>query len=423
MALMSYDVGVPAPVLHGYVEVVQQNTIAGWIGIEGPLYAGCVQCVLTLDGVRYSTEATSSDRLDLTHLPWAGSFRIPLESEEAAYEAIASGSAQFTAICGGTSATLKILPSLIYRAIRISFPKETDHERERMGAIGYGASSPCGDAVVGAGGTLLLRGGVNDVASLYNSDAIDAAAWAGLVHERKAQASKAGMEFRQIFIPEKSSQLHWKCPFEATKGSKGYNEVIRKLEEDEFVGEDIVDLLSLTSNDLDAEKVYRDYDTHLSTYGAETIARYVAERYRLIEDEFPKPTATFFGRDQGDLGSKFGSEFIERPVLYRAIETASQEVCQPHSTVSWNPSEGLTGTKRSWRCPQASIDAVAVCFGNSFFERGETSTTLSWWFARLFREFHFIWSASADMAVASRLGADLVICQTNERFMTKLPSN
>ena len=62
-----------------------------------------------------------------------------------------------------------------------------------------------------------------------------------------------------------------------------------------------------------------------------------------------------------------------------------------------------------------------VAFGNSFFGAGEAPTTLGWWASRAFRAFLFHWSSEIDYAVVATQRPDVVICQTNERFLPAVP--
>ena len=85
--------------------------------------------------------------------------------------------------------------------------------------------------------------------------------------------------------------------------------------------------------------------------------------------------------------------------------------------------EGHIGTKFVWKNAAAPFDLKVVAFANSFFERGGTARSLSWWCCRAFREFHFIWSPDLDMGYVREVAPDWVICQTIERFLPRTPQN
>jgi hypothetical protein len=91
--------------------------------------------------------------------------------------------------------------------------------------------------------------------------------------------------------------------------------------------------------------------------------------------------------------------------------------------LSCDPENGHQGRQRVWRNKTAPIKKIVVCFGGSSFERGENSGNLSWWFARLFSEFHFIWSSDFDADYIEATSPDIVICQSIERFLTEVPAS
>lgn len=124
----------------------------------------------------------------------------------------------------------------------------------------------------------------------------------------------------------------------------------------------------------------------------------------------------------GDLGSKFGvGSFVEHALL--PPDGWRPGPGEPERVDSWIPPEGHTGTRMTWVSSVPVVDAHVITFGNSFFERGGAPTGLSWWFARLFREFTFVWSPSVDFTLVDDRKPDVVIAQTVERFLPSVPSN
>ena len=79
------------------------------------------------------------------------------------------------------------------------------------------------------------------------------------------------------------------------------------------------------------------------------------------------------------------------------------------------------GAKIAWRHRSAPLNLKVICFGNSFFERGGSPSGLSWWFKRLFSEFHFVWSPFVDNDYVRNEQPDIVVCQTIERFLMLIP--
>jgi hypothetical protein len=68
-----------------------------------------------------------------------------------------------------------------------------------------------------------------------------------------------------------------------------------------------------------------------------------------------------------------------------------------------------------------AVDQVVVIFGDSFMDFQASNATVI--FAEHFREVHFVWSASIDYAYVARVGADIVISETAERFMIAVPGD
>ena len=83
--------------------------------------------------------------------------------------------------------------------------------------------------------------------------------------------------------------------------------------------------------------------------------------------------------------------------------------------------DGFRGLVAEFTNPRAPLDVMVVAFANSFFGAGESPTTLGWWASRAFRSFLFHWSSEIDYAVVAAEGPDVVICQTNERFLPAVP--
>jgi hypothetical protein len=62
-----------------------------------------------------------------------------------------------------------------------------------------------------------------------------------------------------------------------------------------------------------------------------------------------------------------------------------------------------------------------LVFGNSFFSDVPSQAFVSWWFARFFRQYHFVWSPDFDLELIRSVQPDIVLGQTVERFLTRVP--
>ncbi len=452
----------------GWAEECIGNVIMGWVGFEtAPIDEVILECIA--NGELYNlADLAECNRSDLLRYPWRKTFFVAFNGIDA-MDLLASGSINLSMNCGNDRTHIGILPALIGRAVwrrlgptnvtqfagktNISHPQtysdtniddspgDTDSQSitdvdlllqlmepapKPKPLLATGTITDHGDAALGAGGTLFLAGGSNNIQELYKSgsNGIMFDEWCALIKKRDKFTDTLGARFIQLLVPEKSSALHWKSPFDAHRGAIEYNNIVSKLHAE--LGHDsvIVDLLSIIQDDVDIEPAYRTYDTHLSTYGARAIVDHCVAL--LGHERCYASTATVYGKDPGDLGTKFDADgsLYEKPVLYEGLKNKSGRVLEPTLIDALDPRGGHhIGMMRRWYCAGAPIDKKVLCFGNSFFERGNTSTTLSWWFARPFKSFTFIWSPALLPDVASNQGADIIVCQTNERFLPILPSD
>jgi hypothetical protein len=65
---------------------------------------------------------------------------------------------------------------------------------------------------------------------------------------------------------------------------------------------------------------------------------------------------------------------------------------------------------------------TVVVFGDSYAFGDDAYPGLSWFLAQAFREVHFVWVPFGwDPDYLDRVGAELVVCQTAERFIARVP--
>jgi hypothetical protein len=83
---------------------------------------------------------------------------------------------------------------------------------------------------------------------------------------------------------------------------------------------------------------------------------------------------------------------------------------------------GHIGTRRVFRNDDSLDPRVVVVFGDSYGFGDQAYPGLSWFLAQVFREVHFVWIPFGwDPAYLDRVGAELVVCQTAERFVVRVP--
>jgi len=286
-----------------------------------------------------------------------------------------------------------------------------------------------GSAIIGKNGHIFVYKGSNNVLSIYQdndhrANSEIAQRWVLLARERLRRSHALGARFIQMMIPEKSSVLPMMSPIGNSGASPLWTWVLEALNANvDSTFEHINGFKILQACDCPTA-TYLTMDSHFSSYGAETIMR----------DLLPQSARARYRRGKtrtayapGDLGKKFPVEL--RPFDREAIAvldglSISTEPQEPPQLVEEvNPPSGHRGTMRRWRNSNPVSDEVALCFGNSFFERGLSSTSLSWWGARFFREFYFCWSPDIDWELAGIVRPTIIIGQSIERFLRVLPGS
>lgn len=332
-------------------------------------------------------------------------------------EGVSTCAIHFKISCLDTAYPLLVTSHLVSQSVAaIGGPSE---------GMAFGRISSDGAAVIGAGGKIFLREGSNNVENLYNGDfSINLAGWLNVFQSRHALSAQQNFRYIQIVIPEKSSVMYWNVPFHATKGSAGLNELVKCLDAHPELRGNFISGEDYLPDEVHSEAVFRAFDTHMSTAGCKLLVDTLVERIAPEIDPFYRLGPFTHGSAPGDIGSRFleDGDITERPPLYESLLSLDGEVLAPALISEYDPSEGNIGIQRSWRCANAPFKKRVVCFGGSSFERGEVSSTLSWWCSRLFAEFHFYWDPECRADIVASQSPDIVICQTIERFLTIVPT-
>ena len=281
-----------------------------------------------------------------------------------------------------------------------------------------GALSPDAVVTVGCDGHLFLLTGSNHLDAQYRrvDDAEPlAAAWTGVIETRLAALQARGIVFVQLLVPEKTSVLAPLVPFALDPPTPIYRALVQRLGTSPAAPcllDAYPELVAATDRPL----LYRPLDSHLSSRGTHRLFSMLMAQ---IGYAVPETTFTRAVRRHGDLGDHFpwigmlDTEFEPDPA---ALSIAGEPVILDED----RPERHLGG-RIVFRNPHAPIDRRVVVFGNSFFRYGEASFELSWWFARWFAEFHFVWSHEIDLAYVDAVRPQVVIAQTIERFLLTVP--
>lgn len=290
--------------------------------------------------------------------------------------------------------------------------------------ISFDRGSNDGNVKIGSGGTLFLEKGSNKVSDIYKDESeLPVENWISIIQSRMNKSKNLNYDFFQIMIPEKSSYLYWKTPFSSKRCSNAYISITKNKK----ISNQIIDLINITRLDHENVGLFQEFDSHFSTLGAEKSTNYILNKLPTSEVfDFKKILLSepLYTKSSGDLGQRFSHDglILDSNIVYKKLLYDGTPL-YPEITFEKEPESGVVGNIRVWKCKNAPIEKKIICFGNSFFERGTTSNCLSWWFSRLFKEFHFIWSPTFSDEYIVDKNPDIVIGQTVERFITIPPNN
>lgn len=410
---------IPEEKIYGWIERSENNLLKGWICHPEEAVALDKTVEIWVSGrivKTQSIEIKETDRRDLQSIGGVSEFVIDFDTERFANE-IASANVFFLIRAGELSGPIKVVAGLVHGC--------ADRAIKAKKGLSFGRESTDKVAVVGAGGNIFLRAGTNNLDRLYIDDSmVDVDKWVGVFNSRMNEASRSGYRYIQMLLPEKSSVLHWMVPYKATRGSPGYQNLVRTVRGDALLSNNFFNGLQVMPDEVNSEAIFRAFDTHMSTVGAKLVVDKFLEAFFGLSSSPYTVTGITHVELPGDVGSRFCVDgmVVERPPLYSGIANGNGEGCHPQLLELHDPEEGNTGTLRHWSCSKAPIKKKVMCFGGSSFERAANSTTLSWWFSRLFSEFHFVWGSEPDPELIEKHSPDIVICQTVERFLTIPPS-
>ncbi len=302
-----------------------------------------------------------------------------------------------------------------------------DAARSSPVEVPLGHLSLDGTALVGRQGFLFLVGGTNSVLSQYLTDPdhptlVEAAdGWLERISGRNALCQALGTRYLQLIVPEKlgvlAELLPWTVPAASPLLQRIETATMRapQLAQAYVSGRSVMNAL-----DLEARcRTFLRTDSHLSYDGIVRTLRAMLDAMGLPAPV--QPDAWKQVVSTGDLAERFFGV-----PLFETIRLPADSFCDAFSaglelTEAHTPPSGHIGTRFVWKNANAAIPMKVVAFGNSYFERGGDAGGLSWWFARIFAEFHFVWDPRMDADYIAAEKPDWVICQTVERFLPSVP--
>ena len=288
-----------------------------------------------------------------------------------------------------------------------------------------GSVSGDGVAMVGRDGHLFLCGGTNENLSNYLGTTAMAPDWQDrwdeLLRERVAHARAAEVTACFLVVPDKLAVYGDLFPDPLRSAGR---RPIRRLLDDASLP------LLYPSEQLSRARAggdtYMSTDTHLTFRGNRVLAHVTLAALGCSEVPASDVTGSSEQVFAGDLGRHFVPPVVE--VAENLVISSYAEVIRDnHEEVT--AAGGHIGTMRAFRRPDAPDPRTVVVFGDSYGFGGtvrgfvgDTYRGLSWFLAQVFREVHFAWVPFGwDPGYLESVGAELVVCQTAERFITRVP--
>jgi hypothetical protein len=354
---------------------------------------------------------------------------------------------------------------------------EPDPARTSALRFPLGLRSADGGAVLGRHGHLFLLAGSNGEVARLGAHPAErealVAAWLALIEVRRARCAAAGLRFVQLVVPEKSSLAPELLPDPAQGGPSPFLAALEAAiaARPELAACTVSGLAAMRAAAAAAAEaregegpaedderaarrrarreagrgpgrpdraggggavppamaaLLRPLDTHPSARGMHVLARAVLERL----GEAPRDLGRRFGPARlatGDLARRFFAEPAYEVAHLAPPEAVRRFGGRPEVLERFAPPDGThIGRWERCRTEGAPCPAGAVMFGNSVGGpvAGAGQNTVSAWLARWFARYAFHWRPELDWAEVEREPRPgVVICQTVERFMGRVPES
>jgi len=426
------NIGSTSQDFEGFVEAIIDDSIYGWVN----LYPVQFSLTAVLGEIVVGTAEEFLPREDLKSKPLAMGFSIACNVSVTPADLV-NGKLKIILISSQNIATLPVWRPLLeagnflnidladldkaWNSVPLGSRKAiAQNVGIVQGGREFGRMSSDGIVQAGRNGYLFLLTGRNQISKFYTDELeLDIKNWLACFVKRQKILDRLKIRYIQVLIPEKSSVYYEYAPFTASAGSPAYLNLINLSLENDIA---ICNVLPNLLRKKDDRPVYLQGDTHLSTFGDEIVVNAIL---KLLNESisYDIPSIDKILR-VGDLSERFveDGDIQELVSMYNDLQFGNIN-SNIELILSCDPENGHQGRQRVWRNKTAPIKKIVVCFGGSSFERGENSGNLSWWFARLFSEFHFIWSSDFDADYIEATSPDIVICQSIERFLTEVPAS
>lgn len=282
---------------------------------------------------------------------------------------------------------------------------------------------------IGQDGWLFLTGGSNGAADLYRTDLAVwrmLRGWRRLLLARAARAEGLGLRYLHLVSPEKLSvydrHFFGRGPVRAARSpARRLGRLVRLSGTGRRLW---VDALSPLRAARDGPDLYYRTDTHWTSRGTFVAYRALcaATGAAPLDLLATRPFVTATG--VMDLGEKLQFPVPETRDLHAIPLRARVAEASPlHALARRHPALDLhTGVAVATRNDDPAADPRRLLlFGSSYSNYGETGLTAM--LAETFRSVHFVWSAEIDWGLVARLRPDLLITESAERYMARLPGD
>lgn len=276
-----------------------------------------------------------------------------------------------------------------------------------------GTTSTDGVAVVGKEGYMFLRAGSNSLLEQYlgrlELPRQWSEQWMAMLDERRRRCAALGVTAAQIVVPDKLAALPEHFPDHLVP--EGRRPVERLLD----LGAPLTYPLEALTG---CSAAYLRTDSHLGVEGNRVMYEVTCEALGIEPPPVASATELSSYFSFGDLGRRF------------APRVGEQMACAPPTTASIAEDNrgvvaatgGHIGTRRVWRNPASARPETVVLFGDSYGFGDPVYLGLAWWLAEAFACVHFVWVPFGfDERYVRETGASLVVMQTAERFIVRVP--
>lgn len=315
----------------------------------------------------------------------------------------------------------KDLKKRLEKLLSFYFDAETEVDAKELTQITVPIGTPAvaNDALIGKEGNLFLTGSAqND--NIYKIPFHGLKSWKNILNQRVSELSKREISYLHFIVPEKQTVIPQYFPVPIKTPTEAYKKLNNFLSSKNYSGL-YIDIVTLLQNVENIRPTYSKVDTHNSCWGIETIFCNILSVLNLPKPYLPN---TYIPKNvYGDLSRRFINGTIYSEELF-ADETGWDFARKKIELVTIiNPESGNRGKYRVWKNANPVSQKKVIAFAGSTFALGENILQLSWWCARYFSEFHFVWDTNFDYNYIDKHKPDIVIGQSRERYLNRAPKS